>query len=135
VQFDFLGFSFLPVMRKLKRGGSFLQYSWRMSRKSKKRILQELRSMELHRRTQSNIQDLARVLNPKIRSWINYYGKIRRNSLKPIFYYLHHRMIKRILKKYKRFKNSRKRAVRWLRRITNDYPNLFYHWTLGYKLT
>ena len=106
-----------------------------MSRKSKKKILQELRSMELHRRTQSNIQDLAKVLNPKIRGWINYYGKIRRDSLKPIFYYLHHRMIKWILKKYKRFKNSRKRAVTWLRRITNDYPNLFYHWSLGYKLT
>ncbi len=135
VQFDFLGFSFLPVMTKLKRGGSFLQYSCKMSRKSKKRILQELRSMELHRRSQSSIQDLAKVLNPKIRGWINYYGKIRRNSLKPIFYYLHHRMIKWILKKYKRFKNSRKRAVKWLRRITNDYPNLFYHWTLGYKLT
>ena len=135
VQFDFLGFSFLPVMTRLKRGGCFLQYSCKMSRKSKKRILQELRSMALHRRSQSNIQDLAKVLNPKIRGWINYYGKIRRNSLKPIFYYLHHRMIKWILKKYKRFKSSRKRAVAWLRRIANDYPNLFYHWTLGYKLT
>ena len=135
VQFDFLGFSFLPVMTRLKRGGCFLQYSCKMSRKSKKRILQELQSTELHRRIQSNIQDLAKVLKPKIRGWINYYGKIRRDSLKPIFYYLHHRMIKWILKKYKRFKSSRKRAVAWLRRITNDYPNLFYHWTLGYKLT
>ena len=108
VQFDFLGFSFLPVMTRLKRGGSFLQYSCKMSRKSKKRILQELRSMELHRRSRSNIQDLAKELNPKIRGWINYYGKIRRNSLKPIFYYLHHRINKMDTQKVQAFQEQQK---------------------------
>jgi RNA-directed DNA polymerase len=135
VQFDFLGFSFLPIMTKLKRGGSFLQYDCKMSRKSKKRILQDLREMELHRKTRSTIQDLAIMLNPKIRGWINYYGKISRNSLKPVFYYFHHRLIKWILNKYKRFKGSKVLAVKWLRRITKDYPNTFYHWALGYQLT
>ena len=26
------------------------------------------------------------------------------------------------------------KAVKWLRRVTNSYPNLFYHWELGYKM-
>lgn len=135
VQFDFLGFSFQPRLIRLRRGGFFLQYDCKMSRKSKKRILQELRDLCLHQKSQSTIEDLAILLNPKIRGWVNYYGKINRTSLKPVFYYLHHRLIKWILKKYKRFRDSRVRAVKWLRRVTNQYPNLFYHWSLGYQLT
>ena len=135
MQFDFLGFSFRPIMTKLRKGGFFLQYDCKMSRKSKKRILKDLGKMNIHKKTQSNLQDLAVMLNPKIRGWINYYGKIKRNSLKPVFYYLHHRIIKWILNKYKRFKGSRVLAVKWLRCITKDYPNMFYHWALGYQLT
>jgi len=135
VQFDFLGFSFLPMITRLRRGGVFLQYDCKMSRKSKKRILKDLREMEFHKKSQSTIQDLAILLNPKIRGWINYYGKVKRNSLKPVFYYLHHRLIKWILNKYKRFKRSRVLAVKWLRRVTHQYPNMFYHWALGYQLT
>lgn len=135
VQFDFLGFSFRPMMIRLKKGGCFLQYDCKMSRKSKKRILEDLRDMKLHTKTQCNLQDLVFLLNPKIRGWIHYYGKIKRNSLKPVFYYLHHRILKWILNKYKRFKGSRVLAVKWLRRITRDYPTMFYHWELGYQLT
>ena len=134
VQFDFLGFSFLPIVARLRKGGVFLQYDCKMSRKSKKRILRDLRDMKLHKKSQSTIQDLAILLNPKIRGWINYYGKVRRDSLKPVFYYLHHRLIKWILNTYKRFKRSRVLAIKWLRRITIDYPNMFYHRALGYQL-
>jgi len=135
VQFDFLGFSFRPMTMKLKKGGHFLQYDCIMSRKSKKRILQELRDMKLHRMTNINLQDLATRLNPKIRGWVNYYGKIKMKSLKPVFYYLHNRILKWSLKRYKRFKGSRVLAVRWLRKMTAAFPNLFYNWSLGYNLT
>ncbi len=135
VQFDFLGFSFQPLRFHLKKGGSFLQYDCKMSRKSKKRILARLRSLKLDNRTRSTLQDLAQILNPKIRGWINYYGKVSCNSLKPIFYYLHHRLLKWVMKKFKGHKNSRVRSVKWLRQCRKDFPNLFYHWSLGYHLT
>ena len=94
VQFDFLGFSFRPIMMQLRAGGNFLQYDCKMSGKSKKRILSDLRTLQLHRKTNSNLEDLALLLNPKIRGWINYYGKIKRKSLNPVFYYLHNRLLK-----------------------------------------
>ena len=106
-----------------------------MSRKSKKRILSDLRKMELHRKTNSSLQSLAKILNPKIRGWINYYGKIRMKSLKPVMYYLHHRLLKWAMKRYKGFKGSRIKAIKWLRKMTISFPNLFYHWSLGYQLT
>jgi len=93
VQFDFLGFSFQPMRNKLRNGGSFMQFDCKMSRKSKVRINGELRKLNFHNKTQRGIQDLATMLNPKIRGWVNYYGKISRRSLRPVFYYLHHRMI------------------------------------------
>ena len=135
VQFDFLGFSFRPIRMKLKKGGSFLQFDCIMSGKSKVRITRELRKMNFHNMTQRTIQDLAILLNPKIRGWLNYYGKINRRCMQPVFYYLHHRMIKWILNKYKRFKRSKVKAVHWLRQVCQSYPNLFYHWVLGYQLT
>ncbi len=119
----------------MKRGGSFLQFDCIMSRKSKVRITGVLRELQFHNKTQRTIQDIAEVLNPKIRSWLNYYGKINRSCLRPVFYYLHHRLLKWALNKYKRFKRSKVKAVRWLRRICKCFPNLFYHWTLGYQLT
>lgn len=134
VQFDFLGFSFLPIRNKLRSGGSYLQFDCKMSRKSKVRINGELRKLNFHNKTQRGIQDLAILLNPKIRGWIQYYGKISRRSLKPVFYYLHHRMIRWILNKYKSFKGSKVKAIKWLRQVTVSYPNLFYHWELRYKL-
>jgi len=39
------------------------------------------------------------------------------------------------LNKYKRFKRSKVKAVSWLRWVCKSYPNLFYHWVLGYQLT
>lgn len=134
VQFDFLGFSFLPIRKKLKVGGSFLQFDCKMSRKSKVRITQELKQSGFHNWSQCSIQDIANLLNPKIRGWIQYYGKISRQSLQPVFYYLHQRTIRWILNKYKSFKGSKVKAIAWLRAIGQSYPHLFYHWSLGYKL-
>ena len=85
VQFDFLGFSFRPIRMKLRKGGSFLQFDCIMSRKSKVRITGQLRKLNFHNKTQRTIQDLATLLNPKIRGWLNYYGKINRRCLRPVF--------------------------------------------------
>ncbi|MEE9406970.1 MAG: group II intron maturase-specific domain-containing protein [Polaribacter sp.] len=93
VQFDFLGFN--SYNTKLGKGGFFLQYDCNMSRKSKKRILKNLRGMNIHAKTQSNLQGLAIMLNPKIRGWINYYGKIKRNSQKHIALLTNHQGIKK----------------------------------------
>jgi RNA-directed DNA polymerase len=134
VQFDFLGFSFQPIRYTLKLGGSFLQYDCKMSRKSKVRITQELKKLGFHNRSQLTIQDVATLLNPKIRGWIRYYGTISRRSLNPVFYYLHHRLLGWVLNKYKRFGGSKVKAITWLRTIGTSYPNLFYHWGSGYKL-
>lgn len=132
-QFDFLGFSFQPMSRKSKNGELYLYFGCKMSRKSKIRIKQNLRAEHFQKKSQLTIQDLATKLNPMIRGWINYYGKISKWSLNPVFYHLHHQILRWILKKYKRFKGSKVKAIAWLRKIGKSYSMLFYHWELGYR--
>ena len=55
VQFDFLGFSFRPMQKRLKKGGHFLQFDCIMSRKSKVRITRELRDLKFHNKSQRSI--------------------------------------------------------------------------------
>lgn len=64
VQFDFLGFSFRPKMTKLRKGGYFLQYDCQMSRKSKNRILKDLRAMNIHNHTQSKFTRIGCKAKP-----------------------------------------------------------------------
>ena len=117
VQFDFLGFSFQPIRNKLKSGGSFLQYDCKMSRKSKLRILQELRELRFNSRTPHIDSGISKSAKPKNQSWIRYFAGISSRRLKPVFYYLHHRILTWEMKKYKCFKGSKVKAIAWLRAI------------------
>ncbi|GJM61199.1 group II intron reverse transcriptase/maturase [Persicobacter diffluens] len=133
VQFDFLSFSFRPMSKKLKRGGHFLQFDCTVSRKAKLRMINQIRALRIRRKTGGTIQQIAQSLNDTIRGWVNYYGKVRLKGLSPVFYYLHQRLMSWAMNKFKNLKGSRRKAANLLKRIANDYPNLFYHWPLGYS--
>ncbi|WP_082795877.1 group II intron maturase-specific domain-containing protein [Flammeovirga sp. SJP92] len=79
------------------------------------------------------IQQIAQTLNSIIRGWVNYYGKVRLKGLSPVFFYLHQRLMSWSMNKYKSLRNSSVKASHFLRKIARDYPNLFYHWSLGYS--
>jgi hypothetical protein len=56
----------------------FLVMNWPVAMDIPVHITEELRGLNFQNKTQRNIQDLAIFLNPKIRGWLNYYGKINR---------------------------------------------------------
>jgi len=133
VQFDFLGFSFKPMSKRLKKGGHFLQFDCTVSRKSKSKMISKLRGMRIGNRTGSSLSQIADLMARQLRGWINYYGKIYLKGMSPVFYYIHQRLMRWATRRYKRFKGSRIKAANFLKRIARSYPNLFYHWTLGYN--
>lgn len=133
VQFDFLGFSFQPRPTATKEGKMFLGYDCSISRKSEKKISKELRRSKFHLWTNLSITQIAEKFNPKIRGWINYYGKFRKYNLMRIFKIFHWRLIKWAVYRYKRFKGSMHKAGRWIRQIAKSYPNLFVHWQHGFQ--
>lgn len=134
VKFDFLGFSFHPQSKPSKLGGMFLGYGCSVSKQTYSKLVKEIRDTNLHKWTAGTLEDIAAMLNPKIRGWMQYYEKFKRKSLTKVFHRLHNRLVKWILNKYKRFKGSRKRGFDYLKKIHKHYPYLFYHWEVGYAL-
>jgi len=130
-KFDFLGFSFRPMSIISKRGGMFLGYSNEISRKSQSKIIGAIRETHFVRRAKS-WYEIALLLNDKIRGWIQYYDKHCNRTLNNVFRHFHKRLVKWIQNHFKRFKGDVRRAYEHLRYIMRHYPNLFYHWKLGY---
>lgn len=132
VKFDFLGYSFQPRPTRNREGEVFLGFDCAISRKSEKKIADAIRKSEFHRRTDLSIYHIAGDFNPKIRGWINYYGKFRLSMLMRIFRIFNWRLIKWAARKYKRFNRSMHNAGCWLRNLAKCYPGLFIHWQYGF---
>ncbi len=73
--FDFLGYTFRPRLSKKKPGGQFVNFLPAVSDDARKRMRREVRRWRLHLRPDKTISDLARIFNPIIQGWINYYGR------------------------------------------------------------
>lgn len=132
VQFDFLGFSFRPMSKPSNRGGMFLGLGESVSKSKHQKMVKEIRDTRFHKWTNGTLQDIATLLNPKIRGWMQYYERFRKMSLKGVFMNLHNRLIKWALNRYKRFKGSTRKAANYLRGVKRAFPYLFYHWSVGY---
>ena len=133
VKFDFLGYSFQPrTSKSKKRRGLFLGFDCSISINSRKQIADTLGALKVHRMTSNSIVGIAKILNPMIRGWINYYGKFRKSMLHGVFKLLNNRLVRWARKRYKRYKTSIKRAYQWFYRIKEQFPKLFYHWSMGY---
>ena len=135
VQFDFLGFSFQPRSASNHGKELFLSYDCAISRKSENKIVEVFRKLKIHRWTSFDLSRIAQVLNPKIRGWINYYGKFKMPKLSRIFMILNERLVRWAVNKYRRFGNSFAKAGRWLRNLAVCYPGLFVHWQYGFQFT
>ena len=129
VKFDFLGYSFQPRSTKSRTTkGMFLGFDCAISISSRKRIADKLGELRVEKLSFKSIVGIAQYLNPMIRGWINYYGKFRISMLHKVFRLLNQRLVRWARKRYKRYKTSLKRGFRWLKRVQEQYPTLFYHW-------
>jgi len=134
VKFDFLGYSFQPRTAKSKRDGSlYLGFDCAISIRSKKRIAATMKTLDIEHLTHKSIVGVAQFLEPYIRGWVNYYGKFRLWEMNPLFQLLRRRLVMWARKRYKRYKTSVNRAYRWLERVKDQFPTLFYQWRLGFS--
>jgi RNA-directed DNA polymerase len=129
-RFDFLGFTFKPCSKASKYGGMFLGFDCTMSPNARRRILEGWKKMKINNHRQVTIQEIAEKINPQMIGIFQYYGKIEKWSLQKLVWYFHFRLAKWVLRRYKRFKGSIRKALNWIKRINKFYPNLFYHWTV-----
>lgn len=127
-QFDFLGFTFRRCGAKDKNGEIFTGFLPAISKKARKSIVSEIRRWNLHRWTGATPEEMAEKINPKVRGWLNYYGKFYKSAMHFLWEVLDHRLMRWFRSQYKSCKRSKKRAGDALRRLQAESPQLFAHW-------
>jgi RNA-directed DNA polymerase len=131
--FTFLGFEFRPRTARNRHGVIFLSFAPAISDKAAKRIRDEVRTWQLHRRSDRSLLELAQWCNPKIRGWVQYYGRYHRQRLSDVFRPLQFALIRWACRKYKKLRRHRVRAALWLQRLSQREPLLWAHWNIGVK--
>ena len=89
---------------------------------------QEMRRWRLPLRSDKAIDDLARMWNPVLRGWIQYYGRFYKSALYPVFRHFNDLLVRWAMRKYKRLRRHRRRAAHWLVEVAGREPRLFAHW-------
>ena len=133
-KFTFLGYEFRPRRARNHRGKYFVSFLPAISDKAAKAIRQEIRGWKLQLRSDKSLEDLARMFNPILRGWMQYYGKYYRSMLHPVFRPLNRRLVRWACRKYKKLRHHQRRATQWLRRISLRAPRLWAHWQIGVKV-
>lgn len=131
-KFDFLGFTFCPRFAKNKNGQYFVSFSPAISKKAEKGIKDTIRSWKIHTWTGSDLDRLVRELNPRIRGWLNYYGKFRKSALSDICKLFQKCLEKWAKNKYRALKGKWWKARALLKKIAQGNPKLFAHWEFGW---
>jgi RNA-directed DNA polymerase len=134
IQFDFLGYTFRPRRAKNYRGKFFVSFLPGVSNKAGKAIRATIRDWRLAAtRNNQSLEDLARLVNPSVSGWVNYYGRFYRSALTPVLRHLERALIHWACRKYKRFRGHVTRAAHWLGRVARRDPHLFVLWQMGIR--
>jgi RNA-directed DNA polymerase len=129
-RFDFLGYTFRPRLAKSQAGNFFVGFVPAVSDGAVKAMRCVIRRWRLHRRSNKNLADLAVLINPIVRGWINYYGRFYRSKLVRVLEGINRCLIHWAMRKYKRLRRSHRRAAKLLARIARSDPELFVHWQM-----
>ena len=128
-KFDFLGYTFRPrVVKNRKRNSMFVSFTPAVSASALKTMRATTRQLNYRNRTDMSLQDIARLHNPVLRGWAEYYGRFYPSALYPVFKHFDDTLIAWAMRKYKRLKGHKIRASRFVERIAERQPDLFAHW-------
>ena len=129
VMFDFLGYCFRPRKAENKRSGKlFCSFAPAVSPSALKSMRETIRDLEIRRRTDVSMGDIALKINPLLRGWIEYYGRYTPSALTTMLRYVNQTLLTWVMRKFKRFKGRKTCAGQFLTRIARERAGLFVHW-------
>jgi RNA-directed DNA polymerase len=129
VQFTFLGFSFRPRMARNARGVIFTNFLPAVSPQALLRMRARIRSIGLPSLVHFSIEKVAKIVNPVLRGWIQYYGRFYKAELiAKLYHYLDDRIACWLRQKYKKLRGHRLRSWLLLDQIRKLRTDLFAHW-------
>lgn len=132
--FDFLGYTFRPRRAKNRWGKLFISFLPGVSNKAAKSIRATIRSWRLGgSRNNQSLEEIAKLVNPFVRGWVNYYGRYYPSALTPVLRSLERSLVYWVRRKFKRLCNHQRKAVHWLGRVARREPQLFVMWAHGIR--
>ena len=131
--FDFLGYTFRRrTCKNTKDNSLFLSFTPAVSNVALKAMRSKTRSLNVRNRTELSLKDIAEQINPILQGWLNYYGKYTKTAMLPIARHLNGTLVAWAMKKYRRLRNRKIKAVKFMENIARANPNLFVHWSIGW---
>ena len=128
----FLGYEFRGrYVKNPKTGELFTGFTAAVSPAALTAMRQKARRLNYRNRTDLSLQDIASKLNPILRGWIAYYGWFRPSALGPLYRHINKSLVAWTMRKYKRFRNSKRRARLFIEEVSRKCPQLFAHWKPG----
>ena len=112
-----------------KYGKFFLSFLPAISSKAKKSLMEKMRSWKITKISDRSLEQIAELINPTVRGWINYYGKFYKTALWLILNQTQIAIINWARKKFKICKNSFRKAFKLITKMKILNPNLFAHWS------
>jgi RNA-directed DNA polymerase len=132
VRFDFLGYTFQPRRAKNRWGKYFVSFLPAMSTKAAKAVRATIREWRMaSTRNNQRLEDLAQLVNPVVRGWMNYYGRFYRSKCVQVLRHLNEALAAWVRRKYRKFRRRERASMYWLGRIARRDRMLFAHWALG----
>ena len=130
-RFDFLGYTFRPRLARSWNGHCFLSFVPAVGDDALREIGSEIRSWHITRRSDLDLSDLARKIDPIVQGWVNYYGRFYRSKMVLVLRRLNDQLVRWAMQKYRGLHRRLVRATRWLAGVYRRSPALFAHWRIG----
>lgn len=130
--FDFLSYTFRPRMTRSRYGRYFVSFLPAISKASAQHIRDTIRELAIPtKRSRYSLPEIAKLINPYVRGWINYFGKFYPSEMKKALSYVEATLVRWAMGKYKKLRGHKVRAARCLGRIAHRVPMLMAHWRIG----
>lgn len=131
-KFDFLGYTFRPrAVKNTKRNSMFVSFTPAVSSSALITMRQTTRKWNFRNRTDLGLEDFARMYNPILRGWFEYYGRYQPSALSPVYRHFNKTLVAWSMRKYLRLKGHKTRASHFIEGIAKRQPRLFFHWRRG----
>jgi RNA-directed DNA polymerase len=132
IQFDFLGYNFRPRRSFNRDGRIFTNFTPAMSPSAAQSVRQDIRSWRLQLKSDKSLEDLARMFNPVISGWVNYYCQFHASAFDAVGQHINRAITRWAMRKFKNLHGHKLRAKEWVERKAQDRPQLFAHWRKGF---
>jgi len=133
-KFDFLGYTFRSRLSKNNQGKYFVGFNPAASKSACQNLRDRIREIRFKNKIVT-IEELAALMNPVIRGWLNYFSKFRASDARRELIFVNFALTRWIRRRHKKAGKSLKKAYRILGLTAKTNPNLFYHWSLGLQPT